>query len=744
MAYLVTTASSTSLTSGPGFNVGLIVSGYVANDLLLCCVVQDVGGTAISATGWTSLGTQSDSGGRMVWLYKIAASSSETLGMISGGNHNWFIEQFVIRDVDTTTPFDGSAKSDWATPSSRIVANPSLSTSYDNDLLIYACDTSGTNFLTFYPSDLIQINKYGGSGTAISMGVVFGQRNQITHGAVPTCNMLHEVATTSGQYWVLAIKNKSGGKPDINANPVFTPIRWHGLWEPPSISAPNSVSGLTSINGVNMGTTTGTATTVTLVPVPWGLGTSQQNTENTAGAWCGYFDTFTSTYNLSNQMVAISYRFLTATQLGSQGLALVFVDSSNNWAAYQIQSKTSLNTANTYTTHIAVGVGTPFASGGTINWGLIKKVGYLHHRIGSSASSSSITWRPLIATNGLILTWGNSAKPLKTTVLDNVFNGWGDVQLAASANGNGQGLNRQSVQFGDGTTPTYVDFTACSYELPLGTDAQWMGGVNCAPFTVYAGASDTYRFLACVIATATRQTLTIHASSSTSASMTWAGASIIGWDVVGKSGMPAFNNVSFSGCYSITLNGQGLASCIVTGNTLSTTACTTTDLGTITGTSFTSAGTGHAITITTPGTYTFSGNTFTGYASSNGSTGNEAIYNNSGGAVTINITGGGTTPTIRNGTSATTTLNRPVTLTLTGLVSGSDIVILATGTTTEKVNVDANSGTTYAFLYSYVAGTYVDICCYKSGYVAFSVRNYLLSASDTSLPIAQIVDRAYA
>jgi hypothetical protein len=71
---------------------------------------------------------------------------------------------------------------------------------------------------------------------------------------------------------------------------------------------------------------------------------------------------------------------------------------------------------------------------------------------------------------------------------------------------------------------------------------------------------------------------------------------------------------------------------------------------------FTSAGTGHAIEITATGTYSFENITFSGYAGSDGVTGNECVYNNSGGAVTINVTGG-TTPTIRNSAGSTTTVN---------------------------------------------------------------------------------------
>jgi hypothetical protein len=83
-----------------------------------------------------------------------------------------------------------------------------------------------------------------------------------------------------------------------------------------------------------------------------------------------------------------------------------------------------------------------------------------------------------------------------------------------------------------------------------------------------------------------------------------------------------------------------------------------------------------------------------------------------------------------------------ITLTLTGIVAGSDIVILNAGTSTERINIDANAGATYAYIYDSVAN--VDIGVFKSGYVPFYIRNYALSSISTSLPIAQVVDRNYA
>lgn len=62
-------------------------------------------------------------------------------------------------------------------------------------------------------------------------------------------------------------------------------------------------------------------------------------------------------------------------------------------------------------------------------------------------------------------------------------------------------------------------------------------------------------------------------------------------------------------------------------------------------------------------TYTFAGNTFSGYGA--GGTNDAALFNNTGGTLTLNITNGGDTPTVRNGAGASTVLNNTVTLSVT-------------------------------------------------------------------------------
>jgi hypothetical protein len=81
------------------------------------------------------------------------------------------------------------------------------------------------------------------------------------------------------------------------------------------------------------------------------------------------------------------------------------------------------------------------------------------------------------------------------------------------------------------------------------------------------------------------------------------------------------------------------------------------------------------------------------------------------------------------------------TLTLTGLVSDSDIVILQAGTETVRKLVDSLASTTYNYVYE--TSEAVDICIYKSGQIPFSIRNFTLPTSSSSLPIAQVVDVSY-
>lgn len=167
----------------------------------------------------------------------------------------------------------------------------------------------------------------------------------------------------------------------------------------------------------------------------------------------------------------------------------------------------------------------------------------------------------------------------------------------------------------------------------------------------------------------------------------------------------------------------------------------TSDLSSVSDCIFVSGGTGHAIEITTAGTYTFDGLSFSGYGSTG--TTNAAIYNNSGGSVTINVSGGGTTPTYRNGTSATTSVVSAASVTLTGLVAGTEVrAYLGTNpATATEIDGIESSGTSFTFSHAVASQQgYIQIFNVEYQPVRLSIT---YSGSDVSIPIQQIADRNY-
>ncbi len=82
-----------------------------------------------------------------------------------------------------------------------------------------------------------------------------------------------------------------------------------------------------------------------------------------------------------------------------------------------------------------------------------------------------------------------------------------------------------------------------------------------------------------------------------------------------------------------------------------------------------------------------------------------------------------------------------ISLTVTGLVAGSDVVIYAAGTTTILDSVDAFAGTSWSYIYE--TPQPIDIGVIFPGYVLYYTRNYTLGLTDASVPVSQTPDRNY-
>lgn len=144
------------------------------------------------------------------------------------------------------------------------------------------------------------------------------------------------------------------------------------------------------------------------------------------------------------------------------------------------------------------------------------------------------------------------------------------------------------------------------------------------------------------------------------------GCSVANLHTASLSAGSVLSDTSFSGCGTIEVNGAAVDGCTFSGAYATQLKVdSTAEMANITSSIFTSAGTGHAIELTAAGTYDFDGLSFTGYAGSNGSTGNEAVFVNvASGSVTINVSGGNT-PSYRTAGASVTVVSGSVTVTLT-------------------------------------------------------------------------------
>jgi hypothetical protein len=82
-----------------------------------------------------------------------------------------------------------------------------------------------------------------------------------------------------------------------------------------------------------------------------------------------------------------------------------------------------------------------------------------------------------------------------------------------------------------------------------------------------------------------------------------------------------------------------------------------------------------------------------------------------------------------------------VTLTVTGLVTGSDVVIYEAGTTNVIDSADAFAGTSWGYVYE--TPQPIDIGILLPGYVPLYIRNLTLGLTDASVPVSQTADRNY-
>ena len=680
MPYIVTSVTETLGEAVASFDME-IPPGHEADDILLAIVTQDGGGNTISVPGWNQIGTQAAAQAqRTACFWKRATGSSEPDFEATGTADEWVVTIVVIRGCPTSvSPIHQQNRNDSLNSTTAYLDSGSVTTTENNCLLIYAWGFD--NVFKLIPQDPNSLIMLGKETDLVGCVQIVGYRPQLTAGATPVIRALSEVASEGGSAWVIALSdaNPSAAKMPPFIDQGYTVMkRYGGITTAATTVAAfirhDSVTwgalsgmGMSTIDGVTVDTTSPSQVAYQDQTTPWGSMTGLSFANSTAGSWVGGTHTFTTTdmrgkiFTLQFQQSAIAAYF------GKKGIIVVFRDTSGNWAAFTASLKSAMYPLVNYVVFIDVENATPLdQSANPINWQYISSIGYGYHRRGSTTTASILRIKNFLLLEKVIIVGGCQESPVTPGFLDVALNGWGPI-LLASGQGKGQMLGKFSVQYGNGSGKTYIDANATSFEFPLKPDNSirrrfWKVADNSVEVRIKASANDVVNMPACLLATDTPQHFIIDSSSSASATYEFDGLSMVGWKVTHSVSGITIKGATFKQCYLITLNGGALEDSSVVESRVSP-ALTTNDPGKIKEVLFISAGSGHAIEITSPGTYTFEGNLFQGYGAND--TTDAAIYNNSGGAVTLNITGGGDTPTVRNGTGASTTIVNTVTVKVT-------------------------------------------------------------------------------
>lgn len=213
------------------------------------------------------------------------------------------------------------------------------------------------------------------------------------------------------------------------------------------------------------------------------------------------------------------------------------------------------------------------------------------------------------------------------------------------------------------------------------------------------------------------------------------------------------DGVKFTRCGQVTQGGGDFDNCVFDESTAAV-ALLVDNPDNIDDCTFNSDGTGHAIQLTSAcagNSYTLTNLWVSGYASSDGSTGNEVIYNDSGGAVTINVDGGSgvSNISVRNGTGASTTLVANYSFTVKGLELNTEVTIVTAGTSTELFHAE-NATTSdgdgkYQVTYSHSGGASVDVLIHHVSYQpdVNNIYNLTLPSVNSEVKVNMFADLNY-
>jgi hypothetical protein len=720
---------------------------HATGDLLVAFVNKDTSSAFTTPSGWTAQQTVLSAGAAGGVYLKRAASASETV-TFTLTSETCCALVIAVKNVNGSTVADAISASaaqgsdDSTLPLTGIGVTPA----HNNCLVMHGLSTDSGMGASAYPG---WVNLFVGDTAANSLCVSYtGQRTA--------------AAITAPDHWsglpddargvIIAIRDDGndtemdayiapGTVPAVLVSPLtFSTTPDKGTWE-------LTTNDITTINGK-------TATQVDAVVAadtgynPFRASVRQPGISSTT-AFSASEMRFTSAVDLTAQNGVLfgTWRFqiprdyLDTSKVSDGGIILMIADAENDYRAWTIGAQFAKTTKPDSRQNYAIEVNTTdtdYFSSGTLG---LSAINDLYLVAAGYYGANSVDWSELYLLNETVLAGGTNTTGL---TLDDIVlavnNGSGFIpliELSGSA-----ATIWTKIRFG-GVDPIHVNCNLNVFQYPRKSD-----GVDYLDFHVsndkmgiefYGLSGDDFVFTNCVFTSASSYYWRFNSSHNSGATLDFSGSSVVKATVTLRSTV-TLAGMSFIDCTSFTLNSAVLSDCAF--DNTKVTAATLADMADITDTSFVSGGTGYAIEVSgSAAEVTLTGLTFSGYAASNGSTGNEAIYVNiASGTVTLNISGG-TTPSIRTA-GATVVVNNNVTITLTGLKNPTEVRVFDAGTQTERSGTGAENVTTGSYAFSVPASTSIDISILSLGYQNTRILAYS-SASDASIPVSQVLDRQY-
>lgn len=734
---------------------------HATGDLLVAFVNKDTASDFTTPSGWTAIQTQTSAGAGGGVYGKRATSAAETV-TFTLTSETCIGVIIAVQDCYGSTVADAvptSAKS-GADDATLPLAGIGLTTAYANSLLLHGLSTdSGGGFNALPP----WINLFAGDTGANSLCVSYSGKEAT--GAVTAPNHWGGLPDDSRGFMIEVRDGSSGASMlaylPLSTTPAsqITPLNgstgvvdkgtWAAAGAPAVVaiagrpvtglaSATTADSGINPFRGSerNVGATSAT-----------GLDAVSLNLTST-------FDATALEGLLFGTYMNLAPRDYVDTGNAAQGGKFILAGSdASNYKAWVVGgqfSKTERPDArNNYLIELGT-TDTAYDSVGTANFAALDILMF-----GSAGryGSPSVLWNELYLLGVANIAGGSSTSPIgMEDVVFVINNGCGILPLMQQA---GSGVTCWiPIQFG-GTEKIGIACNLNTFQYPRKADeidyVDFHVSNNKVGFEFYGtDASDYLHFTNSVFTSPSQYYWRFNANHSASADIDFGGTSVVGATVTLQSTV-MLDNMVFIGCPGFTQNGATITNTRFTDTKI--TSASLADMDNISDCAFTSSGTGHAIEVGgAAGTITMTGNTFTGYAASNGSTGNEAIYINiATGTVTLNISGGGSSPSIRTA-GATVAVNNSVDFTFTikdeagnGLIGYEYRLYVkdpAAGIigTTELDGNESYGSSSRTYSYNYTANTDVVLQIIKDGYEE-GLQEYTLTNANQSVTLTLRTER---